>query len=203
MSTLDETVRRLRSCRLCRDQPTGPPLPHEPRPVFQISASARLAICSQAPGNLAHQKGKPFYDPSGVRLRQWLGLSEAQFYDASKVAIIPMGFCFPGYDKHGGDLPPRRECAKAWHDSLFPLLPQIELFLCIGKYSLAYHLPQTRRQSLTDTVRNWRTIMAATEPCPVFALPHPSWRNNGWLKKHPWFEAEVLPELRARIGRLV
>ncbi|MEO1104774.1 MAG: uracil-DNA glycosylase family protein [Pseudomonadota bacterium] len=196
-------VAGMRACRICRDAPAGPALPHEPQPIFQISSTAKLAICSQAPGNKAHVAGKPFYDPSGVRLREWLGLDEPAFYDKRKVAIIPMGFCFPGYDRYGGDLPPRKECVAAWHDRLFAALPALKLRLCIGKYSLSYHLPETRRQSLTETVRDWRAILARTEPRPVIALPHPSWRNNTWIAKNPWFEAEVLPELRARVAALL
>jgi len=197
--TLETYLGAIAGCRICREAPAGVPLPHEPRPIFQISETARIAICSQAPGNRAHIAGLPFYDPSGVRLREWMGLDEAQFYDRSKIAIIPMGFCFPGYDRHGGDLPPRRECAAAWHDCLFQLLPQLELFLCIGRYSLAYHLPHTRRMSLTDTVGAWREIARETAPRTVMALPHPSWRNNAWLKRNPWFSQEVLPALRARV----
>jgi len=193
-------VSELRGCRVCREAPRGPPLPHEPRPIFQISRTARLAVCSQAPGNLAHHAGKPFYDPSGVRLREWLGIDEAVFYDAARIAIIPMGFCFPGYDRKGGDLPPRRECGAIWHDALFAAMPQLRLFLCIGKHSLAYHLPDTRRLSLTETVRDWRAIIARTEPRAVVALPHPSWRNNAWLARNPWFAAELLPELRERVA---
>lgn len=196
-------VTRMRACRICRDAPMGGPLPHAPRPIFQISDTARVAICSQAPGNKAHIAGKPFFDPSGVRLRAWMGLSEAVFYDPAKVAIIPMGFCFPGYDKNGGDKPPRRECVATWHDALFPLLPNLSLFLSIGKSSLNYHLPDRRRQSLTATVADWRAIMAETAPRTVMALPHPSWRNNAWLSKNPWFEADVLPELRARVAAAV
>lgn len=202
-SRVEALTAALRACRVCADLPRGPALPHEPRPIFQISPTARIAICSQAPGNLAHQHGRPFYDPSGVRLRGWLGLDEATFYDAARVAIIPMGFCFPGYDRHGGDLPPRRECVAAWHDAVFRALPEIELKLCIGKHALAYHLPHTRRLSMTETVRRWREIAAETAPRSVMALPHPSWRNNAWLKRHPWFEAEVLPDLRSRVARAV
>lgn len=190
----------MRACRVCVEAPAGEPLPHTPRPIFQLSPTARVAICSQAPGNLAHQKGKPFYDPSGVRLRAWLGLSEAAFYDAARVAIIPMGFCFPGYDRHGGDLPPRRECARVWHERVFAAVPDLRIRLCIGKYSLAYHLPHLRQRSLTDLVKDWESIAAASEPRPVFALPHPSWRNNAWLKKHPFFEREVLPVVRERVA---
>lgn len=198
---LDDVLAAMRRCRVCAEAPAGAPLPHEPRPVFQVSATARLAICSQAPGNLAHRHAKPFSDPSGVRLRAWLGLDEGTFYDPAKVAIIPMGFCFPGYDRNGGDLPPRRECVATWHDSLFSALPEMALRLCIGKHALAYHLPETKRMSLTDTVRDWRAIAARTAPRTVLALPHPSWRNNGWLARHPWFEAQVLPDLRERVDR--
>ncbi|MEM7695882.1 MAG: uracil-DNA glycosylase family protein [Pseudomonadota bacterium] len=200
---LSALTRQIKACEVCRTTPKGAPLPHAPRPIFQISRQARVAICSQAPGNKAHIAGKPFFDPSGVRLRAWMGLDEATFYDASKVAIIPMGFCFPGYDKHGGDKPPRPECVATWHDRLFPLLPNLSLFLSIGKYSLTYHLPERRRQSLTAIVSDWRAILDETGGRPVMALPHPSWRNNAWLSKNPWFEAEVLPELRARVAALV
>ena len=200
VAALHAMPEELARCRICRDHPRGAPLPHGPRPIFQISSTVRVAICSQAPGNKAHQAGKPFFDPSGRRLRDWMGLGEPEFYDRSKVAIIPMGFCFPGYDKSGGELPPRRECASTWHDALFAVLPQLRLKLCIGKYSLAYHLPHRKKQSLTGIVRDWREILAETEPHGVIALPHPSWRNNAWLAKNPWFEAEVLPALRKRVA---
>ncbi len=190
-------------CRICADRPLGAPLPHTPRPIFQISPTARIAICSQAPGNRAHMAGRPFFDPSGVRLRAWMGLSEATFYDPAQVAIIPMGFCFPGYDKAGGDLPPRTECRATWHDEVFAAMPSLRLLLCIGRYSLAYHLPETRRLSLTAIVGAWREIAERTAPRTVMALPHPSWRNNAWLKKNPWFEAEHLPDLRARIAAIL
>ncbi len=194
---LDALLAEIRACRVC--MATAVPLPHEPRPIFQISSTARVAICSQAPGNRAHIAGLPFKDPSGVRLRAWMGLGEATFYDASRIAIIPMGFCFPGYDRNGGDLPPRRECRATWHDRLFEALPQLDLLLSIGKYSQDYHLPD-RPSSLTETVRDWRSILSRTANRPVLAMPHPSWRNNAWLRKNPWFEAELLPVLRARIA---
>lgn len=196
-------LRDIGGCRACVEAPIGGPLPHQPRPIFQISASARIAICSQAPGNRAHIAGRPFFDPSGVRLRAWMGLDEATFYDASRIAIIPMGFCFPGYDRSGGDLPPRKECRARWHDALFDELPRLSLLLCIGRYSLDYHLPHLKRRSLTDIVAAWAEIAAATHPRTIMALPHPSWRNNAWLKRHPWFEAELLPDLRRRIGALL
>lgn len=200
---LDATVAGMAACRRCVEAPLGTPLPHVPRPIFQISPTSRIAICSQAPGNRAHVAGRPFFDPSGVRLRSWMGLDEAAFYDAGNVAIIPMGFCFPGYDRHGGDLPPRRECRLAWHDDLFAAMPQLELLLCIGRHSLAYHLPETKRMSLTEIVADWRAIAARTIPRTVMVLPHPSWRNNMWLARNRWFEAEMLPELRNRIRTIL
>ncbi|GAB5376091.1 MAG: uracil-DNA glycosylase family protein [Acuticoccus sp.] len=196
---LDALGASIAACRLCRDAPDGPPLPHAPRPILQISPTARLAICGQAPGNRAHLAGEPFRDPSGTRLRDWLGIDEATFYDSRRIAIVPMGFCFPGYDAKGGDLPPRRECARTWHDALFAALPPFALRLCIGRHALNYHLPQTRRRPLTDIVGDWRAILAETAPHAVLALPHPSWRNNGWLRRNPWFEAELLPALRVRV----
>jgi uracil-DNA glycosylase len=198
VAPLQAQLAAIRNCRICRH--ADRPMPHEPRPIFQISPTARVVVASQAPGNKAHIAGKPFYDPSGVRLRAWMGVDEPTFYDPSRIAIIPMGFCFPGYDGKGGDLPPRRECARTWHDDLFIALPQLELFLCIGKHSLSYHLPHTRRRSLTETVRDWRAIAEATAPRTVIALPHPSWRNNAWIARNPWFEAELLPELRSRVA---
>ncbi|MCF3935622.1 uracil-DNA glycosylase family protein [Acuticoccus sp. M5D2P5] len=189
----------MRACRICRDAPSGAPLAHEPRPIFQLSGTARVAICSQAPGNRAHIAGLPFFDPSGVRLRSWLGVDETIFYDAAKIAIVPMGFCFPGYDKNGGDLPPRKECAATWHDRLFAALPSIELFLCIGRHSIAYHLPELKRLPMTEIVRDWRAIAERTAPRSRIVLPHPSWRNNAWLKRNPWFEEELVPDLRRRV----
>lgn len=138
-----------------------------------------------------------------MRLRTWLGLDEATFYDPARVAIVPMGFCFPGYDRQGGDLPPRRECAATWHDELFRRLPRLALKLCIGRHSINYHLPHRRRCPLAETVRDWRTMGAGTAPSAVVALPHPSWRNNAWLARNPWFEAELVPELRARVARVL
>lgn len=193
---------RLKACRVCRDAPSaGPPLPHEPRPIVQGSAQARLLIASQAPGNRAHLSGRPFLDPSGVRLRDWLGLDEERFYDPARVAIVPMGHCFPGYDKAGGDLPPRRECAPLWRAPFLAALPRLKLILLIGSYAQAWHLG--RRGSLTETVWGWREILAAPREPRLLPLPHPSWRNTGWLKANPWFEAELLPVLREEVAALV
>jgi uracil-DNA glycosylase len=197
----EATAARLRACRLCRDAPLyGAPLPHEPRPVVQGSATARLLIASQAPGNRAHRSGIPFSDPSGRRLRAWLGLDEVAFYDPARVAILPMGACFPGLDAKGGDRPPRRECAPTWRADLLAGLPQLDLILVIGQYAQAWHLGP-RPGGLTDTVARWRTILDASARPRVLPLPHPSWRNNGWLRTNPWFEAELLPVLRAEVAR--
>ena len=199
----DALLRDLRACRLCRDAPLrGPPLPHEPRPVIQAAATARLCIAGQAPGTRVHASGRPFTDPSGVRLRHWLGLDEARFYDASKVAIVPMGHCFPGLDAKGGDLPPRAECAPLWRAPVFAALPAVELVLAIGQYAQAWHLRAERGSTLSETVANWRAILDRPVSPRVIPLPHPSWRNNGWLRRHPWFEAELLPVLRREVARL-
>lgn len=197
------TAATLRACRICRDAPRfGAALPHEPRPVVQGSATARLLIASQAPGNRAHRSGVPFCDPSGVRLRAWLGLSEAAFYDAAWVAILPMGACFPGLDAKGGDRPPRRECAPAWRSALLAGLPELDLILVIGQYAQGWHLGRPPG-GLTATVARWRDILEASSRPRILPLPHPSWRNNGWLRKNPWFEAELLPVLRAEVAAVM
>jgi uracil-DNA glycosylase len=202
--SFDDLAARLRACRICRDAPRhGGPLPQEPRPILQGSATARLCIASQAPGTRAQASGIPFRDPSGVRLRHWLGLDEAAFYDPARVAIVPMGACFPGQDAKGGDLPPRRECAAAWRAPLFTALPDLELILLIGQYAQAWHLGAAFQGGLTATVQRWREILAAEGRPRLLPLPHPSWRNNGWLRRHPWFEAELLPVLRDRVRTIV
>ena len=203
---LAEIAARIRACRVCVEAPQGAPLPHEPRPTFRVSATARLLVAGQAPGNLVHQSGLPFNDPSGNRLRDWMGVDRETFYDLAKIAVVPMGFCFPGNDAAGGDLPPRRECRRLWHDALFAALPQIETILAIGRYSQDYHLARLghappKSASVTETVARWRDFQKA-RPL-VFPLPHPSWRNTGWLRRNPWFEAEVLPVLRDEVARLV
>lgn len=194
--------REVRACRICRDAPNGVPLPHEPRPVLRPSTTARICICSQAPGVRVHASGKPFTDPSGDRLRTWLGVTPQEFYDQSRVAIVPMGFCFPGHDASGGDLPPRRECAPAWHDRLFALMPQLELVLLVGSYAQRWHL-DTGQSSMTQVVGCWREqLTGAAKPRRV-ALPHPSWRNNAWLSANAWFERDLLPALRTEVRRLL
>ena len=182
---------RVRACTLCSEH-----LPLGPRPVVQAASSARILVAGQAPGRKVHETGLPFNDPSGVRLRDWMGITREVFYDPAKLAILPMGFCFPGTGK-SGDLPPRRECAPAWREQLLSHLPRLELILAIGQYALAYHLPN-ERGSLTETVRGWQAHWPAIIP-----LPHPSPRNNGWLKRNPWFESDVLPPLRTRIAELL
>jgi uracil-DNA glycosylase len=198
---LASLLREIGACRICVDAPDGPPLPHEPRPVLRPSATARLAICSQAPGVRVHASGKPFTDPSGDRLRAWLELSPEEFYDQRRVAIVPMGFCFPGHDAAGGDLPPRRECARSWHARLFALMPQLELVLLVGNYAQRWHLGEKR--SMSELVGRWRAQLRAPDRPRRVALPHPSWRNNAWLTANPWFERKLLPELRREVRRLV
>ncbi|OJY33268.1 MAG: uracil-DNA glycosylase [Rhizobiales bacterium 65-9] len=210
MKTVDlkAIVDAVRACRLCRDAPRfGAPLPHEPRPVLRVSSTARILVASQAPGARVHASGMPFTDQSGVRLRSWMGVDEAIFYDVSRIAIAPMGFCFPGYDSKGADIPPRRECAATWHQALFAALPQIEFILAVGAPAQRYHLTRLGRPdligaSLTETVSNWRAIRDGTRP-RLYPLPHPSWRNNGWIRTHPWFESELLPAMRADLSRML
>ena len=196
----DALAAEARACRLCREAPQGPPLPHEPRPILQGNARARLLVASQAPGNRAHLSGRPFQDPSGVRLRDWLGLDETAFYDPSCLASVPMGLCFPGYDAAGGDRPPRRECAPVWRVPLLEALPRIELILAIGLYAQTWHLG--RGPGLGARVAAWREIFEGERRPRILPLPHPSWRNTAWLRRNPWFETDLLPVLRAEVARL-
>jgi uracil-DNA glycosylase len=201
---LSAVTQKLASCRHCEREGLIP----EARPVFQLPATARIGIFSQAPGNLAHKGGRPFLDPSGVRLRAWLGVDEEAFYESGRFAIAPMAFCFPGYDGSGttgkgGDLPPPKVCADIWRERvLAPLKGKLKLALLIGAYSQEWHLRRERKRTLTETVRNWRHFSAdPVTGAKLYVLPHPSWRNTAWLKKNPWFEEEVLPELQADIQR--
>lgn len=202
-----DILRRLelevRDCRLCVEHPQGKALPHEPRPVVRSSATARILIAGQAPGTKVHASGIPFDDRSGDRLREWLGMSRDEFYDRDKLAILPMGFCFPGQDAKGGDLPPRRECAPVWRARFMASMPQIDLVLVIGLYAQAWHLGNLRSPSLTETVADWQRIYDGTANPHVLPLPHPSWRNTGWLKKNLWFESDLLPFLRSEVDRLL
>ena len=186
----------LRACSLCAARFAATATGHAPRPVVWFAPGARILIAGQAPGLRVHEAGKPFRDASGNRLRDWLGLDEAQFYDLGTVAVIPMAFCFPGYDAKGSDLPPPPICARTWRARALEVVPDIRLTVLIGGHAMRYHLPgfRTVRQAVAD----WRD-----HPPGVFALPHPSWRNTGWLKKNPWFEAEVLPRLRAAVAEVL
>lgn len=188
---LETLVKEARACRVCAAH-----LPHGPRPVLRAAASARLMIIGQAPGSKVHATGIPWNDPSGDRLREWLALDKEVFYDESRIAIVPMGFCYPGRDARGGDLPPRPECAPLWHPPLRAALTRVDLTLLVGQYAQAHYLG--RRRNLTETVRAWADYGPEYLP-----LPHPSWRNTGWLKKNPWFETELLPTLRARAHSLL
>jgi uracil-DNA glycosylase len=190
---LDALLAEIRACRICAKS-----LPLGPRPVLRASRTARVALCSQAPGTKVHASGRPFTDRSGDRLREWLAVDSDTFYDERRIAIVPMGFCYPGVDAKGGDRPPRPECRAIWHDRLFQALPQIELIVVIGGHAMAYHLGRRRKPSVRETVAAFREYLPRVIP-----LPHPSWRNNAWLDRNPWFEAELLPVLRTSLHRLI
>lgn len=177
-------IESVRQCRICEKS-----LPLGPRPVLQVHPRAKILVAGQAPGRRVHESGIPFDDPSGDRLREWLGVTRGQFYDETKIAILPMGFCYPGTGK-SGDLPPRPECAEAWRHRLLQSLPRITLTLVIGQYAQRWHLPR-KHGNLTDTVRAWQDYGPSIIP-----LPHPSPRNNIWLKKNPWFSESLLPSLK-------
>lgn len=194
---------KIRSCRICVEIPKGKPLPHEPRPVFQVSKTAKIVICGQAPGTRVHASGKPFTDPSGDRLREWMGVEKDVFYDASRIAIVPMGFCFPGLNDKGADLPPRKECAPQWREGLFAAMGEIKLMMLVGSYALKWHLPEVKSKALTEIVADWRSYLEANTDLLYAPMPHPSWRNNHWLKKNPWFDEEYMPELRKKIAKLL
>jgi uracil-DNA glycosylase len=200
---LETMLVAIRACRVCVETPQGKPLPHAPRPVLRASRMARLAVCSQAPGTKVHLSGTPFTDASGDRLRDWMGVTREEFYDEARVAIVPMGFCFPGQNEQGADLPPRKECARLWHAKLFAALPQIELVLAVGSYAQNFHLGDAAGASLQETMLAWRTHLRRKTRPRVLPLPHPSWRNNAWLRDNPWFEAELLPVLRRAVRRLL
>ncbi len=185
------------------ETPRGKGLPHEPRPVLRASATARIAVVGQAPGTRVHASGTPFTDPSGDRLRAWMGVTSEEFYDDRRIAIVPMGFCFPGLNAVGGDLPPRKECAPAWRAPLFALMPQIELVLLVGAYAQHWHWPASRKQSVGETVAAYVDLLAGDGQRRYFALPHPSWRNTAWIRAHPWFEADVLPHLKREVRALL
>lgn len=189
---LERLLGKIRACRECEAF-----LPNPPKPVLRAGEAARLLVVGQAPGRRVHETGIPWNDPSGDRLREWMAVDRETFYDESRIAIIPAAFCYPGTAK-GGDLPPRPECAPLWHPSLRAMLPHIELTLLIGQYAQAYYLGARRKANLTETVRAWREYLPEFLP-----LPHPSPRNRLWLKRNPWFEEEVVPELRRRVAGLI
>ncbi|MEM8822142.1 MAG: uracil-DNA glycosylase family protein [Pseudomonadota bacterium] len=181
----------IAACRHCTDRFAATATAHTPAPVTWFRPGPRVLVASQAPGMRAHRSGKPFDDPSGKRLRDWMGVDENTFWDRDRVAIIPMAFCFPGYDTKGSDLPPPKVCAKLWRDKALAHAGAPAVTLLIGGYAQEWHLGKGR---VTDRVRNWRALAPR-----IFCLPHPSWRNTAWLKKHPWFETDALPALRAAI----
>jgi uracil-DNA glycosylase len=191
--SLTKLLRDVRACRICEaDLPLGP------RPIIQLANSARLLIVGQAPGSKVHQSGAPWSDVSGDRLRDWMKVDSSLFYDEERVAILPMGFCYPGAGKSGGDIPPRPECAPHWHNRLLKHLPDLRLTLLVGQYSQRHYLGSRRKGSLTETVE------AFAEYGPqFFPLPHPSWRSAIWMRKHPWFELVVIPQLRNAILKVI
>ena len=191
--SLDPLLAEIRACRACAAE-----LPHEPRPVVWVSAATRLLICGQAPGRRVHESGLPFDDPSGDRLRGWMGVDRETFYGAPAIGVAAMAFCFPGTDPNGGDYPPMPRCAKLWRARLLAELPNVELTLLIGGYAQAWALGKAAKRSVTETVRAWRDY-----PANVLPMPHPSWRNTGWLKRNPWFDEEVTPYLRDRVAQII
>jgi uracil-DNA glycosylase len=190
-SSLSTLLAEIAACRACAGE-----WPHEPRPVVRVSRETRLLICGQAPGRRVHESGLPFDDPSGERLRGWLGVDRATFYGREEIGVAGMGFCFPGTDPKGGDYPPPRRCAQLWRARLLAELPKVELTLLVGGHAQAWALGRGRPMS--EVVRDWRRRLPAVLP-----LPHPSWRNTAWLRRNPWFEAEVLPYLRSRVSDLL
>lgn len=191
MSSLSNLLAEVRQCQLCREN-----LPLGPRPVVQADTSARILIVGQAPGRRVHETGIPFNDPSGQRLREWLGIDRETFYDQSRIALLPMGFCYPGTGA-SGDMPPRPECAPAWRPQLMAHLPNIELTLALGRYAQSYHFPGPN-MSVTERAQAWQAYWP-----DKLALPHPSPRNNMWLRRNPWFEEEVIPLLRQRVAAIL
>ncbi len=191
MKNYQNLVEEVKRCTLCASN-----LPLGPRPVFQIHPDARILVVGQAPGKAVHDTGIPFNDPSGDRLRDWLGVDKKDFYNPKKFAILPMGFCYPGTGKTG-DLPPRKECAEKWRNQLLEIIPNIEITLAIGQYAIDWHLRKKKKKNLTETVKAWKEYWPEYLP-----MPHPSPRNNIWLKRNSWFEEDVLPELKNIINRI-
>ncbi|MCV6611822.1 MAG: uracil-DNA glycosylase family protein [Amphritea sp.] len=195
METDHQLIARVKACTLCE-----PYLEDGVRPVFQLDSRARILVAAQAPGRRVHETGIPFNDPSGDRLRDWLGVDRETFYDPTQLAILPMGFCYPGTGK-SGDLPPRKECAPQWRQQLLDQLPDLELILVIGQYAQAWHLKE--KGSVTQIVSNWREYVQGDKHPMIFPMPHPSPRNNIWLRRNPWFEEELVPELQQQVRRVL
>ena len=191
----DALLKKIRSCTACTR--SDPPLPVTPRPVIQAALSSKIRIIGQAPGTRVHESGQPFTDASGDRLRDWLGVTHEEFYNPSLFSITPMGFCFPGQDAKGGDLPPRKECGPLWQDLLDDALLNTELTLVIGMYAVKWHLGDRAQRNLTETVRSWQDYGPDLIP-----LPHPSWRNTGWIKRHDWFP-DILESLKTRVRDII
>ena len=193
MTTYKRLIAEVRACQICAGD-----LPLGPRPIVRGNACAKILIIGQAPGTRVHETGEPWDDKSGERLRNWMNLSSDAFYDENKIAIMPMGFCYPGRASSGGDLPPRPECAPQWHSRIRKQLDQIELTLLVGSYAQKHYLGKKMAKTMTETIRLWKDFSP-----DIIPTPHPSWRTTFWLKKNLWFEDEVLPDLRARVKRLV
>lgn len=193
---MSELTRAIADCRICAGRFAATATAHAPRPVVWFSPGARVLICGQAPGARVQESGVPFDDPSGDRLRDWMGVGREVFYNRARVAVLPMAFCFPGYDAKGSDLPPPRVCAETWRARALAEMGAVGLMLLVGGYALSWHLG--RRAPVTETVRDWRSFGPGILP-----LPHPSWRNTAWMKKNPWFEAELLPVLRSRVAAVL
>ncbi|MBX3487177.1 MAG: uracil-DNA glycosylase family protein [Candidatus Paracaedibacteraceae bacterium] len=191
--SFQEYVNRLKACQNCASS-----LPLGANPVVQLSPQAKILIIGQAPGTKAHQTNLPFNDASGDRLRSWLNLTRDQFYDEENIALMPMGFCYPGRNPKGGDLPPLAACAPLWHEQTLKYLPNIRLTLLVGQYAQAYYLRNHRKKTLTETVKAWPEFLPT-----YFPLPHPSWRNNGWCNVNPWFETDLLPELQDKVRSIL
>jgi len=194
-SLLDILFKDIRACEVCLH--SHKPLPHAARPIVRGTAKAKIRVIGQAPGTRVHASGIPFDDPSGERLRDWMGVTSDEFYDEGILAITPMGFCFPGLDAKGSDLPPRKECAPLWQDKLTEAMSGVELTVLVGMYAQKKFLGKTAQRNLTETVRHWRDYGPGVIP-----LPHPSWRNNVWIKKNTWFE-ETLEELKLRVREII
>jgi uracil-DNA glycosylase len=191
--SLEAVLSEIRACRACASE-----LPHEPRPVVRVTAQTRLLICGQAPGRRVHESGLPFDDPSGERLREWMGIDRGAFYDHPAIGVAAMAFCFPGTNPKGGDYPPPKRCAELWRPRLLATLPKVELTLLVGAHAQAWALGPRMKGAMTETVRAWRDYLPAFLP-----LPHPSWRNTGWLRRNPWFDQDIAPYLRTTVARLL